>query len=77
MMKVAFFTIESLTSGSRFLKLFTHAPTKACLSILKAANNDVNNNDFYGPRIFEISGFPKKVKYNKIKPQVDLEKIVA
>lgn len=51
--------------GSRFLKIFTHAPTKACLSILKAANNDVNNNDFYGPRIFEISGFPKKVKYNK------------
>lgn len=51
--------------GSRFLKIFTHAPNKACLSILKACNNNVKNNDFYGPRIFEISGFPKKVKYNK------------
>lgn len=51
--------------GSRFLKIFTHAPNKACLSILKACNNNVQNNDFYGPRIFEISGFPKKVKYNK------------
>lgn len=50
--------------GSRFLKIFTHAPDKACLSILISCNRNVKNNDFYGPRVFEISGFPKKVKYN-------------
>ena len=51
--------------GSRFLKIFTHSPQKACLSLLIAANNNVENNAFYGPKYFEISGFPKKVKYNK------------
>lgn len=50
--------------GSKFLKLFTHTPIKAALSIVKATNNNVESNDFYGPSKFEISGYPKKVKFN-------------
>lgn len=51
--------------GSRFLKIFTHSPAKACLSVVVGINKNTKNNSFYGPRIFEISGYPKKVKYNK------------
>ena len=51
--------------GSRFLKIFTHSPQKASLSIVYAINKIVKNNEFFGPRIFEISGYPKKVNYNK------------
>lgn len=51
--------------GSRFLKIFTHSPSKASLSVVIAVNKNIKNNDFYGPRGFEISGYPKKVKYNK------------
>ena len=51
--------------GSRFLKIFTHSPQKACLSIVFAINKEVKNNDFFGPKIFEISGYPKRVKYKK------------
>ena len=51
--------------GSRFLKIFTHSPAKASLSVVLAVNKDVKSKDFFGPRGFEISGYPKKVKYNK------------
>lgn len=51
--------------GSRFLKIFTHAPSKACLSVVYAINKNVQNNAFFGPKFFEISGYPKKVKYKK------------
>lgn len=51
--------------GSRFLKIFTHSPAKASLSIVYAVNKSNKNKDFFGPRGFEISGYPKKVKYNK------------
>lgn len=51
--------------GSAFLKVFTHLPDKACLSVVKAINKEYQNNDFLGPRGFEITGYPKKVKYNK------------
>lgn len=51
--------------GSSFLKIFTHSPAKASLSIVIGINKNVNNNDFFGPRGFEISGYPKKVKYKK------------
>lgn len=51
--------------GSSFLKIFTHSPAKASLSIVIGINKNVNNNDFFGPRGFEISGYPKKVKFKK------------
>lgn len=51
--------------GSRFLKIFTHSPAKASLSVVIGVNKKIKNNDFYGPRFLEISGYPKKVKYNK------------
>ena len=61
--------------GSRFLKIFTHAPDKACLSIVLCSNKNVKDNDFYGPRFFEISGYPKKVKYNKNSFDIEYELI--
>ena len=63
--KAGGFSVWFSKLGSRFLKLFTHSPFKASLSIIKGLNNDSKNNDFYGPRVFEISGYPKKVKYSK------------
>ncbi len=51
--------------GSRFLKIFTHSPAKASLSVVIGVNKNNKNNDFFGPRIFEISGYPKKVNFNK------------
>ena len=63
--KAGGFSVWFSKLGSRFLKLFSHSPFKASLSIVKGLSESSKNNDFYGPRIFEISGYPKKVKYSK------------
>lgn len=63
--KAGGFSVWFSKLGSRFLKIFTHSPFKASLSIVKGINKENNTNDFFGPRVFEISGYPKKVKYNK------------
>ena len=63
--KAGGFSVWFSKLGSRFLKLFTHSPFKASLSIVKGLSGDSKNSDFYGPRILEISGYPKRVKYSK------------
>lgn len=63
--KAGGFSVWFSKLGSKFLKIFTHSPFKASLSIVKGLSDNSINSDFYGPRIFEISGYPKKVKYSK------------
>lgn len=50
--------------GTIFMKIFFHSPEKACLSmLLPFSNNGYYEN--YGPRVFQISGYPKKIKNTK------------
>lgn len=53
--------------ASAFLKVFTHRPAKASLSLVLAlTDNNAKINDYYGPRgLLEISGYPKLCKKAK------------
>lgn len=57
-------------AGSIFMKLFFHSPQKACLSLI-APLSDIKA-DNYGPRVLQISGYPKKI--NNTKRQIKLSK---
>ena len=63
--KAGGFSVWFSKLGSRFLKIFTHSPFKASLSIVIGINKENKTNTFFGPRVLEISGYPKVVKYNK------------
>lgn len=49
--------------GNTFMKLVFHLPEKACLSLLAPLSNLEGNN--FGPRVLQINGYPKKIKYSK------------
>ena len=49
--------------GNVFMKIVFHSPEKACLSLLAPLSNLEGNN--FGPRVLQINGYPKKIKYSK------------
>ncbi len=49
--------------GNAFMKIVFHSPEKACLSLLAPLSNLEGNN--FGPRVLQINGYPKKIKYPK------------
>ena len=49
--------------GNAFMKIVFHSPEKACLSLLAPLSNLEGNN--FGPRVLQINGYPKKIKYSK------------
>lgn len=57
-------------AGSIFMRVFFHSPQKACLSLI-APLSKINASN-YGPRVFQISGYPKKIKYTR--KQIKLSK---
>ena len=59
--------------GSVFMKLVFHSPSKACLSLI-APLSDIKG-DNYGPRLFQISGYPKIIKNTK--KQIKLSKDIV
>ncbi len=55
--------------GQAFLYIFVHKASKACLGeAYLLASNKVTRGDYLVPRgLFEISGYPRKRKLNKVK----------
>lgn len=49
--------------GNAFMKIVFHSPEKACLSLLAPLSNIEGN--YFGPRVLQINGYPKKIKYSK------------
>lgn len=52
--------------GTTFVRIFSHSPKKASLTIIKGLEEDSNNFDYYVPKhVFTAMGYPKKKEFPK------------